>query len=405
MSGRGTRLPALGMILVGAAASAACSPPRVQRAPADRVMSIGVVDGNPGLPITGGQPANGGPPQAASKVNLKFTGGSPGPFTVVASRVSTPPTVDGDASDPCWADIAGSNVLLVPPGEAIGMTDDELGAEFLAAMGYLQVRDHGTRDVRAKVAFDDQTIYLLLQWADPTLGAAREDWVAQGGVFARTRRDEDRVYLSFDIGDSTPAYRSSGCAAACHVNERLGSTSPTDVAYRFKMHTGGPGQRLDAWVWRAGRTDPLEIAEDGYLDEITARFDCDDPPACATTCANGEAPPCSAAPYADNSDGAVQPAPLYMGAQGVDMDPLQLFLVGSDPSGLLGERGSSAAVPFSPASVPLDGSTIPGAALKLPSARRMDVKAKGRWVNGIWTLELSRPLVTGDPDDAQFPLQ
>jgi hypothetical protein len=35
----------------------------------------------------------------------------------------------------------------------------------------------------------------------------------------------------------------------------------------------------------------------------------------------------------------------------------------------------------------------------------MEVNAKGRWANGIWTLELSRPLVTGDPNDAQFPLQ
>jgi hypothetical protein len=37
-----------------------------------------------------------------------------------------------------------------------------------------------------------------------------------------------------------------------------------------------------------------------------------------------------------------------------------------------------------------------------PSGSRADVKAKGKWKSGIWTIELSRKLVTGNNDDVQF---
>jgi len=396
---------ASGCFLGVALLAVGCSPPRLQRAPANRIMSIGIVDGNPGTPIVGGQPANGGPPQTASKVTLQFTGGTPGPFTVVAARVSTPPTIDGDASDPCWAQATASNVLLVPAGEAIGMTRDAFEAEYQTAQGYAQLWDYGMREVSVRAAYDDERLYFLLQWADPTRSEARADWIAQGGAFARTTRDEDRVYLAFDLDGSSPSYLTSGCAMACHVNERLGASAPADLAYRFQMHTGGAGERIDTWVWRAGRTDPLHIAEDGYLDQVGSRFDCDDPPACTAACTAGEGPPCSVAPYADNSDGAAQPAPLFMAAQGVDADPDLLFLADTDPSGIFEALHLPAAVSFSPSTAPLDGSRLPGAVLRVPSAHRMEVTAKGSWANGIWTLELSRSLNTSDPNDAQFPLQ
>ncbi len=37
-----------------------------------------------------------------------------------------------------------------------------------------------------------------------------------------------------------------------------------------------------------------------------------------------------------------------------------------------------------------------------PSSSAADVKAKGRWASGRWTLELARPLTTGNADDTQF---
>ncbi len=38
----------------------------------------------------------------------------------------------------------------------------------------------------------------------------------------------------------------------------------------------------------------------------------------------------------------------------------------------------------------------------IPSGSRADVRAKGQWHNGLWTIEFSRALVTGNEDDIQF---
>ncbi|MEW6088888.1 MAG: ethylbenzene dehydrogenase-related protein [bacterium] len=43
--------------------------------------------------------------------------------------------------------------------------------------------------------------------------------------------------------------------------------------------------------------------------------------------------------------------------------------------------------------------------LQEPTESRKDIKAKGTWNNGIWTIEFSRAIMTGNEDDVQFSLQ
>jgi len=381
------------------AALAACSSPRFERAPADLTFSVGIVDGNPGVAVAGGSPGNGGAPQTATTVHLEFTGGTRGPFTVVAERLAKPAT-SGLPVD--WASIPASTVPLVPAAEAVGMSKELWNSEFQAAQGYLHIWDYGIYYVKIKAAFDDQRLYLQLQWADSSQSVGRRDWVYQidnatgVGSFVRRTRDEDVVYLSFLIDPALAGRSASGCTTACHVNERLGATSPEDVAYRFTMHSATPGLRADSWAWHAGRTNPLGLADDGSWDDVAPYGDCPDPPGCTQLCASGETPPCSTPPYLSNSDPTTN-VPLFMSAEGVNASPAFLFLSGA---------GSPAAVTFDPITVaPLAGTTLPGSALQRPSKHRDDVSAAGTWANGVWTLELSRDLVTSDPNDAQFPLQ
>ena len=380
-----------------ATALVACSPPRVERAPADVTFSIGIVDGNPGVAVAGGAPANGGAPQTATTVHLKFTGGTRGPFTVVAERLATPATSEQPVD---WANIPDSTVPLVPAAEAVGMKKEVWNTEFEAAQGYLQVWDYGIYYVRIKAAYDDQRLHLQLQWADSTQSVARRDWVYQGdattGSFVRGNKDEDVVYLSFLVNPAVAGRSASGCTTACHVNERLGATSPEDIAYRFTMHSASPGLRADAWTWHAARSNPLGLADDGYWDDVALYGDCPDPPACTQLCASGAAPPCSTPPYFGNRD-SVTKLPLFMSVDGVNASPASLFLSGA---------GSPAAVTFDPLTVPpAANASLPGYALQWPSKNRDDVSANGTWLNGVWTVELSRNLVTSDPNDAQFPLQ
>src|SRR4051812_9681556 len=123
-------------------------------APADTVFSIGI---NNNLS---------GPPQAASVVNLKFSGGMPGPDTVVAVRMAARPNVDGDDAD--WHGVAASEIPLIPPGAAVGMDQATWDQEWTLANGVTRAYDHGIYNVSVKAGYDDQRIYFLLQWADPT---------------------------------------------------------------------------------------------------------------------------------------------------------------------------------------------------------------------------------------------
>lgn len=48
------------------------------------------------------------------------------------------------------------------------------------------------------------------------------------------------------------------------------------------------------------------------------------------------------------------------------------------------------------------GATLPRYALKQPTGSRSDIRARGVWQNGRWTIELGRKLVTDNQDDIQF---
>lgn len=50
------------------------------------------------------------------------------------------------------------------------------------------------------------------------------------------------------------------------------------------------------------------------------------------------------------------------------------------------------------------GDTVPQFIAGTPSGSAADVRAKGVWRNGLWSLEMGRKLDTGHPDDAAIPI-
>ena len=48
------------------------------------------------------------------------------------------------------------------------------------------------------------------------------------------------------------------------------------------------------------------------------------------------------------------------------------------------------------------GDILPRFLIKRPTGSRADVRAKGHWENGTWTIEFRRNLLTGNRDDVQF---
>lgn len=50
------------------------------------------------------------------------------------------------------------------------------------------------------------------------------------------------------------------------------------------------------------------------------------------------------------------------------------------------------------------GDRLPRYTNTVPNGSRADVRAKGVWLEGQWTIEFARPLQTGNPDDIQFEI-
>ncbi len=106
---------------------------------------------------------------------------------------------------------------------------------------------------------------------------------------------------------------------------------------------------LDVWVWRAGRTDPASSADDMH-----------------------SAIPWERAP----KDGAKAPLPLQFDA--------------GSPCWTQTHHGDFA------------GERLPRFAQRTPSGSVGDLKARGHWAAGFWTLEISRRKSTGNPDDLEL---
>ncbi len=334
-------------------------------APADTVFSIGI---NNNLS---------GPPQAASVVNLKFSGGMPGSGTVLAVRMAARPSIDGDDAD--WQGIAASEIPLIPPGAAVGLDQATWDREQTLANGVTTPYDHGIYNVSVKAGYDDQRIYFLLQWADSTENRTRDRWEFGDTGFARVLgMKEDMASLAFNIEGSFKAFPVAGCAAACHVAERLGQVTAADKAYRFRMHTNGPGELGDVWRWSASRSNPMLHADDFAWTDIRREAD-------GTT-------QYGLVNLITTASGTQQP--IFMGEGGVNSNPDYIFAAGA---------GSPSTMAFDPAGAAA-GARIPGFLNQVAGPGGDDIRAVGKWSNGRWTVEFERALLTPDPRDAQFPL-
>lgn len=360
----------LASILTLGAGIACCVPPRATPRDAGTevdggspiVFSLGVTDNNSATH------------QVAPYITLSFETGTLGPDSVLSRRVTTPPTLDGLDSD--WASIAGSVVSLHPDGAAIGMSLDEWNSGFgLLRDGGVRPYDLGIDSALVKSAFDDTNLYLLVQWSDSTKNDMKGRLTLADGGWARNTDDEDRLFLAFDV--NFPDFRELGCAAACHLRERVGDNTDAGIAYRTRMHTNAVGERADLWSWGAFTTNPMNHADDISWDQAGRVSD----NAAAFTTSNRRA----------LDGGALEP--LFMSEDGVNASPAYLYAPDAG--------GHPAAVPFDgDGAVP--GTSIPGVLHQLAGGSRADIRAVGQWRNGKWTVEFARRRVTDDPNDAQF---
>lgn len=290
----------------------------------------------------------------------------------------------------------------------------------------------GTLDLNVQAAFDARNIYLRFQWktrnpypgeAHPHLRFDGKDWKVYGHpqLDAAVRQGtqpalyEDRLALMIDDG-KVENFSAHGCWVTCHdgmrdmpntapreavaANQLLGQTlRKTDVRkFLPSTRTGeswdmtrnpgevatlkAEGRFLDLMQWRAHRSNPVGMADDGYVLEYRLSD-------------NGKDM------FSSNVDKQThQPKFMYdakkVGVKAVRAEDLRQA---GKPQHLIVEANG---VPFDPKADWKEGDMLPEYVVSRPQATGSaadNSDVKGVWKDGMWTVRWVRPLKLANADD------
>jgi hypothetical protein len=292
------------------------------------------------------------------------------------------PLLDGDPNDPVWSSAQAVTVRTVK--------------------GLNNPRDYV--DVTVKALHDGERIYFRLQWADPDgssqhlpLLKTPHGWQV---LYSAPEQHEENVYYEDALAMYLTTVPQGGCAATCHLGEGPGKG--------LHYTTGEIG---DLWHWKAVRTNPMgDLAgEPGYMDDQYIG-----PP--------GPPPTDAKQPYSGGSFPDPQTGGGYR-SNFVPREPAQSLttLYGHPlklPPGLTTplHPDPTTAAPGGPwwlheaqglpytaeADMYPVGTLLPNVLIAPFQGDRADVRAKGAWEKGQWTLEVSRVFDTQSPYDVAF---
>lgn len=220
--------------------------------------------------------------------------------------------------------------------------------------------------------YTDDSLYVRLQWDDPTRSITKQSWEFDGHKWRHLNGNEDRIALLFEI-TRIDKFASRGCAVTCH--------SPADVSpEKWKLATRTPREKGDLWHWKAARSAPYHHADDAWLTVAG------NPTGSYRETGRRKDAGMGGDVKNQTEEGTM---PAYM------QDPARKS---TSPGFLLFEE----AVKISDYTIFKSGDIIPFRLPVKPDGSRFDVKAQSRWEKGQWTVMLYRKLDTGHPDDVVF---
>ena len=225
-------------------------------------------------------------------------------------------------------------------------------------------------ELKTKSVYTKDEILFRFEWPDKDKSMEKNAWKFSGGKWNKIKANEDRLGLVFEI-NRIDKFATKGCAVMCH-NE---SKNEKDWYYAVSS----PKEKADMWHWKSVRSNPVGYAEDGYV-----AFNATKEPE------KGRKRDAGSGTKAKNNRTKDKSGPAYM------QDP-------SKSASIPGTLLVAQAVEIKNPPGFKDGDQIPGYMLQTDWKDSFaDVKAKGVWQNGKWTVMMSRKLNTGYDDDIQF---
>jgi hypothetical protein len=289
----------------------------------------------------------------------------------------------------------------------------------------------GVKQLNVQVAYDNENAYFRFQWrtknpypgdAYPMYRFDGKEWKLYGGPRldkkvasgAEPPIYEDRLSMMIDDG-RVPGFAAQGCWLTCHDGSRDAPKQPTaaqvkdapffqaikrtDVrkylpATRTDANASwdkgvsleqlakfkAEGQFLDLIQWRAHRSNPVGMADDGYVLEWR-NFDA------------------GSNPWASNLDAkTTQPRYMYDAAR-VGRKAFVIEDIRKAPTVLIREKN---AVPFDPNVGWKEGELLPQYVVSREDSKGSaadNKQVKGEWKDGVWTVTWARPLNLTNADD------
>ncbi|WP_206607743.1 ethylbenzene dehydrogenase-related protein [Ferruginivarius sediminum] len=294
---------------------------------------------------------------------------------------------------------------------------------------------NGVLNLSVQAAYDAENLYLRFQWRTNLDRPGRmhnymrfdgEKWAFYGGPRSSESVAsgeepplyEDRLAIMIDDG-SVPGFRTQGCWLTCHRGMRdmpgeatkaevkahplIGETglgrsdvrkylpdSRTDAAASWDKTKSaqaiadikGAGGFVDLMQWRAHRSNPIEMADDGYVLEYRLSDE-------------------GKGPYGWNVDRETMTPKYMFDPDKVGMKVLTVDDIGdpAKPYALIREEN---AVPYDADADWEEGDVLPGRLLSRVDATGSasdNSRVHGEWDDGVWTVEWTRKLDTGHSGD------
>ncbi len=281
--------------------------------------------------------------------------------------------IDGKADEPFWKDAA--TVTLLTSG----------GANFL----------NGQSIVNVKAVANKEEVYFLFRWQDPTQSLKHLPIIKQNGQW-KVQQDG---FQNFDersfYEDKFAVMLSESCEYGGDNTTQLGpkpiSGKPANI-HGKGYHSVSDGKVRDMWHWKAVRTNEMYLADDNHFSSPTRARSAE------------RRYSAGYAPDGKESGAYVMNWQWYKLAQ---ITPKRLPI---DPQLLSNYKSNHTAwiLPWfetKPYEINndtySDGTEIPSVLYRSNrfEGDRADVRARGLWQDGYWTLELSRKRVTGSDYD------